>query len=349
MKKHVVSKENQIKGIAFIVLLMIFTIYSVLKGYSVYELVSVAKKAHPFYLITGLLMMTIYICCQAFNFRLILTMLQHPKTFTNCIQYAYIGYYFGSITPAASGGQPAQMFYMNKDRVSVAISSITIFFMLFVSQIVLILVPGMLAIIRFPIALQFAIKMKYLLLAGTIVTTGLIIILLFVMFFGRTVPFLLKLFIKLLKRLHLVKKPEELQAKMNQMVLSYWEKARVIKCHPALFLKVLIVSIAEWCSQCMVSYLVYRSFGYHEYGIFDLMTCQALLNISVTAIPVPGSVGVAEKAFLEIFGQFYPSDVLPSAMILSRIINFYLPLIISFIVYLFSHIKFIKQSHLEDD
>ena len=349
MKRHVVSKENQIESIAFIVLLMAITIYSVLRGYSIHELVSVIRKVHPFYLITGLFMMVIYICCQALNFKMILTMLEHPKPYANCIQYAYIGYYFGSITPAASGGQPAQMFYMNKDRVNVAISSITIFFMVFVSQIVLILVPGLLAMIRLPIALRFAMKMKYLLFAGTMVTTGLIIILLFVMFFGRTVPFVLSVFIKLLKRLHLVKKPDELQFKLNQIIRSYWEKARVIKRHPVLFLKVLIVSIAEWSSQCMVSYMVYRSFGYHNYGILDLMTCQSLLNISVTAVPLPGSVGVAEKAFLEIFGQFYPSEVLPSAMILSRIINFYLPLLISFIVYLFAHIKFMKQSRLEDD
>lgn len=342
MEKHVVSKENQIRSIAFIVIIMAITLYVVLRGYSLHEIVSVIIKVHPFYLIAGVFLMVFYTGCQAFNLNMILKTLGQPIPYPKCMQYAYIGYYFGSITPSASGGQPAQMYYMNKDKVRVAYSSIAIFFMIFVSQITLILLAGVLSIIRYPIAWRFAMRLKYLLLGGTIVTVGLIIILFVIMFFGKTVPFFLTLFVKLLEKLHLVKKPEEFEYKLQQSLISYREKAMVILKHPVLFVKVLGVSIIEWSTFCTISYLVYLSLGLRVHDIFDLMTCQSLLNVAVTAVPLPGSVGVAEKAFMDIFGEFYTADILPSAMILNRILNFYLPLFISFIVYLFAHIRIMR-------
>ncbi|HWT26573.1 MAG TPA: lysylphosphatidylglycerol synthase transmembrane domain-containing protein [Mobilitalea sp.] len=344
MKKHVVSKENQIKSILFITVLMLITIYAILKGYSIHEIIAVIKQVHPFYLLAGIGMMVLYFACQALNFKMILSVLSETKSYRSCMEYAYIGYYFGSITPAASGSQPAQMYYMNKDRVPLDFSSIMIFFMVFVSQITLILLAGLLTVFRLSFATLFEARLKYLLLSGTIVTVGLTLILFAVMFSRKTVPFFLSLFVKVGTKLHLIKKPEEMKIKLNQLVISYRDKATIIKQHPLLFVKVLIITFMEWSLFCSVSYLVYLGFGYRQYGLLDLMTSQSLLNIAVTAVPLPGSVGVAEKAFMDIFGEYYPSDILPSAMILSRIINFYLPLFISFIVYLFAHIRIIKQA-----
>lgn len=32
-----------------------------------------------------------------------------------CIQYSFIGFFYSGITPSATGGQPVQLYYMNKD------------------------------------------------------------------------------------------------------------------------------------------------------------------------------------------------------------------------------------------
>lgn len=32
-----------------------------------------------------------------------------------CIQYSFLGFFYSGITPSATGGQPVQLYYMNKD------------------------------------------------------------------------------------------------------------------------------------------------------------------------------------------------------------------------------------------
>jgi uncharacterized protein (TIRG00374 family) len=325
---------------------MSITIYTFLKGYTIAELISVFREVQPVYLLAGVGMMFLYFFCQAINYSMILRVLEQPCTVVRGLEYAYIGFYFGSITPSASGAQPAQMYYMNKDKITVAHSSIMIFFAVFVYQITMILLAGILSLLRPTIAIHFIDKFKYLLILGSIVTIGLILILTIIMFSEKIVHIVIKLSFILIKKMRFLKKQEELEEKFAQLMISYHEKSKIIRLHPVLFFKSLGVSIIQFASTSTVSYLVYRSLGYHKYDALDLITSQVLMNISVTAVPLPGSVGVAEKGFLSVFGIFYPSDILPSAMLLSRGINFYLPLIISFIMYLVVHFRIIKQKKL---
>ena len=40
-----------------------------------------------------------------------------------CIQYSFIGFFYSGITPSATGGQPVQLYYMNKDGKGVFFST----------------------------------------------------------------------------------------------------------------------------------------------------------------------------------------------------------------------------------
>ncbi len=42
------------------------------------------------------------------------------------LKYAFIGFFFNAITPAASGGQPMQVYYMHKDGISIGSSTLTL-------------------------------------------------------------------------------------------------------------------------------------------------------------------------------------------------------------------------------
>lgn len=347
MKTHIVSRNNQIRSILFIMLLMTITIVVILKEYSITEIVRVIKSTHPFYLLAGIIMMFLYVGCQAMNFFIILKKLDRLTSYGHCIEYSYVGNYFGAITPGASGGQPAQLFYMNKDNIHVDISAITVFFMVFISQIVILVIGGLFAFLRFPMVAGFKTWFQYLILAGGITMLVLTFILTALMFMRRTVPFLFHLGIKLGVKVHLIKKPEAVKVKVEAIIFSYRDKAKMILKHPDLFVKVFLITVVQWIAYYMVTYLVYLSFGHREFNAIDLMAGQSLINIAVAAVPLPGSVGVAEKAYLIAFGQFYTAQELPSAMILSRIINFYMPLFISFIAYLLLHFRVMKHQKLQ--
>ena len=343
MGTNVVSKKNQIRSILFVAALMVITILVVLKEYSVNEIVQVIRSVHPFYLLAGLLMMFVNVGCIALNFKLILQRLGHPASYVRCIEYSYVGNYFGAITPGASGAQPAQVYYMNKDRIHLDISAITVFLMVFTSQIVMLFYGAIMAIVRFEYVCDYKSWMKYLIIAGSAVILGLTLLLTAIMFMGKTVPFIIRHALRLGVRVKLVKKEAELRHKLDALIASYQGKAHYILKHPGLFVQVFFVTVIQWAAYYMVSYLVYLSFGHRDAGAIDLMSGQVFINIAVASIPLPGSVGISEKAFLLVFQRFYTMDELPSAMILTRVINFYLPLFISFIVYMAMHFRIIRQ------
>ena len=58
------------------------------------------------------------------------------SSFAKNLKYSLIGLCFSSITPAASGGQPMQVYYMYKDKVSVANSTLALLINLTSMQII---------------------------------------------------------------------------------------------------------------------------------------------------------------------------------------------------------------------
>ncbi len=345
MNSQIVSRKNQIRSLIFILLLMTITMIVLLKGYSIHDLIQVIRTSSPIYLITGILLMILYLGSQALNLYIILNGLGHQVTLRRSLQYIFVGYYFGAITPCASGAQPAQLFYMNKDKIRVDLSAIAIFYMVFVSQIVILFLGGILTLAQLPVFLRLQNWLKYLLAAGGIFTFGLILILTALMFSQKIVPYILSLGFKIGTRWRIIKDVEKTKGKMEAMILSYKEKSKLLIKHPDLFFKVFSVTIVQWLFYYLISYMVYRSFGHNDHSGFELVTGQSIISIAVTAVPLPGSVGIAEKAFLMIFQPYYTQQQLPSAMLLSRIINFYLPLFISFVVYLFVHLRVMKKGN----
>ncbi len=74
--------------------------------------------------------------CEAINIGRTLKALNEKSTFIKNLKYALIGFFFSSITPAASGGQPMQVYYMYKDKISVANSTLALLISLSSMQII---------------------------------------------------------------------------------------------------------------------------------------------------------------------------------------------------------------------
>ena len=112
-----------------------------------------------------------------------------------------------------------------------------------------------------------------------------------------------------------------------------------------MLLKIILTTFIQIVLYHSIPYLVYLSFGLNGANFFQFISLQAVLYISVSAIPLPGAVGVSEGGFLSIYKLLFPTELLTSAMLLSRGVSFYLFVVISGIsVLYFSLIKKRGQS-----
>ena len=128
--------KRMIRNLIIFILLIILTFYIILKDQNITEIFSVFQNVKKQYILIAALCMCIYIVCEAINIGRTLKNLNEKSTFWQNIKYALVGFFFSSITPAASGGQPMQIYYMYKDKISVANSTLALLINLSSMQVV---------------------------------------------------------------------------------------------------------------------------------------------------------------------------------------------------------------------
>ena len=120
------KKSKIIKNAIIFILLIILTFYIILKDQNIGEMFQILGTVKLQYILIAVLCMCIYVLGESINIGRTLKALNEKTTFFQNIKYALIGFFFSGITPAASGGQPMQIYYMYKDGIAVSNSTLAL-------------------------------------------------------------------------------------------------------------------------------------------------------------------------------------------------------------------------------
>ena len=318
-----------IRNAIIFILLIILTFYIILKDQNTDEIFEIIGTVKLRYVLIAVICMSIYVICEAINIGRTLKALNEKTSFFNNIKYALIGFFFSGITPAASGGQPMQIYYIYKDKISVANSTLALLINLSSMQVVTISLALISVVINHNI-LNTALTWFFVI--GIALNASALSLLLIAIFSKKLLKKLINLVVK-------IKNVEQKQEKIEAELSKYQDSSDYIKNNKLVILKTIITTYIEFLALYSVSYWVYRSFGLNEYNIFKITSIQAVLYGTVSGIPSPGAVGVTEGGFIEIFKTIFPQNIINSAMILNRGINFYLLIIVSAIITMINAIK----------
>lgn len=108
------SRKKTLVGIGLIVAIMALTGWMLFKDQPVTRLLQILGRLKPGWLVLGLGLMLVFVGCEALCSHLILGRLGHRAPYRHCLGYSFVGFYVSSITPSATGGQPAQVYYMSR-------------------------------------------------------------------------------------------------------------------------------------------------------------------------------------------------------------------------------------------
>ena len=327
--------KKTIRNLIIFILLIILTFYIILKDQDITEIFNILQDVKMQYILIAMGSMCIYIMCEAINIGRTLKTLNEESTFWQNIKYALIGFFFSGITPAASGGQPMQIYYMYKEKISVANSTLALLINLSSMQIVTISI----ALISMIFNHQYLNKtLTAFFILGIALNASALTLLLIAIFSKKLLNKLINLVVKIMKKLK-IKNVEDKQMKLEAEVNKYQSSSDYIKNNKFVILKIILTTYIQFIAYYSVSYWVYCSFGLSEYNFVQIVSVQAILYATVSGIPSPGAVGVTEGGFIEIFKSIIPHNMINSAMLLNRGINFYLLIIISGIVTLINMLK----------
>ena len=116
MKKQV----KNVVCVGAVLALLAWTVYTIFQEQTPGQLAAALLSADWRVLLLGLPMMALFICCEAKATHSILRALGCPQPFRKCAYYSSVGFFFSTITPSATGGQPAQVCAMSRDGVPAA-------------------------------------------------------------------------------------------------------------------------------------------------------------------------------------------------------------------------------------
>lgn len=338
-----IQGKKKYLGWLFLALLMAVTGAVLFREQSLGELWESLKQVRIPFLLGALCLMLGYVGCEALCTYQILGRLGHRVSYRRCLGYSFVGFYVSSITPSATGGQPAQIYCMSQDRIPAAHGALNMMLIAACYQTATLIWGGGVLLLC-PKGGEFGGGMGLLLFYGAgmmiLLTVGMGV----VMFLPGLSRRICGGIVRILETFHLLRDPAAVREKLEHQLTEYARGAACVKANPGLTLRVLALCVVQLGMLFSVPWMVYLAFGLSGHGWLQIAGLQALLTLAVCNLPLPGAVGPAEGGFVTAFTAVFGAGMVTPAMLVSRGISFYAFLIISFIVTIFVHLRIRRQA-----
>lgn len=289
------------KGIVNTIIFLFFislTFFVIFKEDNVGEIFKIIQKVDIKFIAIAILCMCCFILSEGINIARTLKLLGCKVNFINSIKYALVGFFFSSVTPSASGGDPMQLYYMKKDGLPIGHSALALLTEFSSFQFVTVIIALIGFIINYNFIQNSVGNIKYLLLIGVAINVAILAIILLTIFSNKIIHILLNLVCKILEKLH-YKKVASFKEKCLEQIQEYKAGSKLLKRNKKILFKIILTTIVQIVLYHSIPYIIYLSFGLNEANFLQFLSLQAVLYISVSSIPLPGAVGASEIRFYE--------------------------------------------------
>lgn len=303
------------------------------------------KESKAWAMVAAVMCMLLFIIFEGLSLWLITRRLGHKTKLRGALAYSTSDTYYSAITPSATGGQPASMFYMVRDGMSGGVAGFSLVFNL-MAYTAAIIIMGVFA---------FAVRPDMFGLIGArswgaqaFIIFGFVIQCVVLGFFIMCIMWskaILKIgngAIMLLRKIHIIKHEDKWREKWKAGVDKYSASRHIIREHPLLFLWALLLNLAQRVSQTLIPCFVCLAMA-KQVDFLELFVMQTFVLLGYNMIPSPGGTGAYEFMYLSTYGITFDKEFILTAMIMSRMISYYLCIIVSGLYTLIYHSVGLKK------
>ena len=312
-------------------ILIVFILVIVSKGGNFFEAFLEIK---PIFLIIAFAMVGFSWLLEAAQIIYCARLLSINLSRREAINLALIGNFFSAVTPFATGGQPFQMYLLNKNsNVEYGKSA----FFLIVKEIIAFIVRISL-FIALPIFITFF-KFEYSLPYG--VNLAINIGLIFYFLISILIVIALLKTRKLANFIQMIIKkifPARISTKVNDEIeknIHLFEEGKkaLDKSKIKILLFIFFLSLIQWLNSLFLPVVLLRGLGSNS-PIFSIIFVTIIFLLSIVYVPTPGTSGAAELGIAFLFSAFLPRQPLIVFILLWRFFYYYINIIIgSFFVF----------------
>ena len=260
-----------------------------------------------------------------------------------------LGMFYSNVTPAATGGQPMQVFAFKNRGVPVGVSSSSLAVKFFCFQLALLTGGAVLWLTQQPAVNACVGDAKWMIFAGFAVN-GLSVALVLLLAINRNIVRAVIVFIiGLGAKLRLIKDPARSSSRADAALDDFSASVDMLVHHPIQILLLLLMSWLQLILLMSASYCVYLALHMRGHSPLLLMTLQWLLFIAASFTPLPGASGVQEGGFYLFYESIFPKDLQFPALLLWRAVTYYMALIIGLCSVIAESARSIRRNRAQAD
>lgn len=324
--------KKTVFNILFLLLVFGLTMYYVFHGEDMEALSGYLKQSNAWYWLAGTVLVVLFILSESVIIHYMMRSVGQHTILTHCFLYSFVGFFFSAITPSATGGQPAQLYFMKKDKLSMSISTLILMVVTITYKAVLVVIGLVVVIFRPRVIMQYLSPVIGWCYLGVALNVFCVAFMMILVFHPTLAENILVSLIRVFCRITHSKKEKKWIQRISGAMEKYRSVADYLRKNKRVIVNVLLITFIQRIMWFFITYLIYLSFSLQGVGAVTITTLQGMISVSVDMLPLPGGMGMSETLFLSIFRPICGKNFVLPVMVVSRGISYYTQLIISAIM-----------------
>ena len=292
------------------------------------------KNMNYLWILVAIAFMLLNILFQSLSQYRFLKEVDHNYKFKSCFKLMCMAMFFNAITPFSSGGQPFEMYLLNKEGIKVSDSLnaliqhfITYQFGLIFTSTIAIILNSIFKILPDSLLLKKIVLIGYFI---NIIVMGIII------FISRAKKLNTKLFSKIFKfifNFKFIKNKEEKEKKFLKYLEDFYNSTAIMKNNLKNTLLSFLFNLISLCFLYLIPVFVFYSFHSFKLNFLESFISSSFTFLIGSFVPIPGATGGLEYGFIDFFKIFIKDSAMLSAgMLLWRLITYYFSMVLGGVI-----------------
>ena len=303
--------------------LTIWAVASQSRSFSPAVLWDELRHAHKGWLLCALAAMFGFIFFEGMAIIRVTDRLGYRRSPASGIVYGASDVYFSAITPSASGGQPVCAWFMMRDGIPGATTTVTLLITLVMYTLSLLLTGLLAMLFYFPVFAAFSPLARLMIILGCLVLLVLGLFFVALLKEPRILTRICNAFLRLLKKLRLLRAAEKLQDRLDTVMEEYALCSKMLLGKGNVLAESFFWNLCQRLSYYLVPFLLFLATGKGAAMAGKATLIQCLACVGSNCIPIPGAMGAADFMLLDGFRQFLSEDASITMEMLCRGVTFY--------------------------